>query len=225
LYFDIDLSYNNAEINMTLMRTGSVSSLLIVVLNFTWYVVALALAGMTCIVLITPWVDVQSASSKIDIPVSFDLDGHTLQVNAPDVGVQDARIEHARASMSFRPPSKAAVVMLLTFVATMLGLLLWVIGQLRAVLRTLRDRRPFAPENASRIRGVGYAIIVLEFARTALVFGTNSYAMAHFSANGIRFDARPDFNLFALIHGLIILAIAEVFRAGTRLDEDQSLTI
>jgi Protein of unknown function (DUF2975) len=28
-----------------------------------------------------------------------------------------------------------------------------------------------------------------------------------------------------IIYGLIILVIAEVFRAGTRLDEEQSLTI
>ena len=30
---------------------------------------------------------------------------------------------------------------------------------------------------------------------------------------------------FAIVLGLIILAIAEVFAAGTRLDEDQALTI
>ena len=49
--------------------------------------------------------------------------------------------------------------------------------------------------------------------------------MTHFSANGLRFDARPDLNILTIVHGLIILAIAEVFRTGTRLDEDQSLTI
>jgi hypothetical protein len=31
--------------------------------------------------------------------------------------------------------------------------------------------------------------------------------------------------VFAIINGLIILVIAEVFREGTRLDEDRSLTI
>ena len=30
---------------------------------------------------------------------------------------------------------------------------------------------------------------------------------------------------FAIIDGVIILVIAEVFRAGTRLDEEQSLTV
>ncbi len=58
-----------------------------------------------------------------------------------------------------------------------------------------------------------------------IVFFENYYAMTHFSANGLRFDARPDVNVFAIIYGLIILVIAEVFRAGTRLDEEQSLTV
>ena len=38
-------------------------------------------------------------------------------------------------------------------------------------------------------------------------------------------DASPHLNIHTIVHGSIILAIAEVFRAGTRLDEDQSLTI
>ena len=49
--------------------------------------------------------------------------------------------------------------------------------------------------------------------------------MTHFAADGLQFMARPDLSVFAIVHGLIILALAEVFRAETRLDEDQSLTI
>lgn len=203
----------------------SVSSLLVVVLNVAWYFVGIALVLIACIILVTAWGNHQSEGTKIDIPVSFSVDPQALQVRAPSLGVKAAEIEHVRASMSFPPPSKASVVAPLGLVLLMLGLILWLIGQLRAVLRTLRDRRPFAPENATRIRKIGYAVILVELARTALVFSANSYAMTHFSANGLRFDARPDLNLIAIVHGLIILAIAEVFRAGTRLDEDQSLTI
>ena len=103
--------------------------------------------------------------------------------------------------------------------------MLWVLGQLRAVFRTLRDGQPFVPANATRIRWIAFAVIVGELARSAIVFFENYYAMTHFSADGLRFDARPDLNVFAIINGLIILVIAEVFRAGTRLDEEQSLTV
>jgi hypothetical protein len=49
--------------------------------------------------------------------------------------------------------------------------------------------------------------------------------MTHFFAPGLRFNARPNLSVVTIVHGLIILALAEVFRTGTRLDEDQSLTI
>jgi hypothetical protein len=44
--------------------------------------------------------------------------------------------------------------------------------------------------------------------------------MTHFSAEGLGFVARPDLNVLTIINGLIILVIAEVFRSGTRLDEE-----
>jgi Protein of unknown function (DUF2975) len=166
-------------------------------------------------------------SGRIDIPVSFDVDARAVQVSAPALGVGAAEIQHVRGSMSFPPPplSKASVSGLLAFVAVTLAFILWVLSQLIAVFRSLRDRQPFVPDNAIRIRRIGYAVIAGELARAILVFSANSYAMTHFSADGLRFDARPDVNLLAIIHGLIILAIAEVFRAGTRLNEEQSLTI
>jgi hypothetical protein len=107
----------------------------------------------------------------------------------------------------------------------MFALSLWVIGTLRAVFRTLRDGRPFVRANATRIRSIAWLVIIGELARSAFVFFENYYVMMHFSADGLRFDARPDLNFFAIINGLIILVIAEVFRAGTRLDEEQSLTV
>ena len=206
------------------MRKPSLSSFLIVVLNAAWYFVALALVLTTCLVVVSPWLQLGD-NTAIDIPVSFNVDARTVQVSAPALGVEAAKIQHVRGSMSFPPPSSASVAGPMALVAVMLALLLWVLSQLVAVFRTLRDGRPFVPDNATRIRRIGYAVIVGELARAALVFSANSYAMNHFSATGLHFDARPDLNLFPIVHGLLILAIAEVFRAGTRLDEDQSLTI
>jgi len=126
----------------------------------------------------------------------------------------------------FSPPRGASLLMpVLLGLVVMFEVALFVVGQLRAVFRTLRDGRPFVPANAVRIRWIAFAVIAGEVGRAVVMYSSNYYVMTHFSANGLRFDARPDVNFFTFIHGLIILAIAEVFRAGTRLDEDQSLTI
>ena len=111
------------------------------------------------------------------------------------------------------------------FVILMLAGALWVLHQLRAVFSTLRDGQPFVPANATRIRWIGWTVILGELTRAAVTYLTNTFAASHFSADGLRFTARADVNLFAIVNGLIILVLAEVFREGTRLDEDQSLTV
>ena len=213
------------------MRKASISSFLVILLNVAWYIVALAMVltiGLAGISAVHDIGDRRSGGrgTVIDIPVSFSVDARVLPVSAPSLGIEGAQIEHVRGQLKFSPPLGASLVApALVGLAIMLALVLFVVGQLRAVFRTLRDGRPFVPANAARIRWIAFAVIAGEIARTAVVYSSNSHVMTHFSANGLRFDARPDLSILTIVHGLIILAIAEVFRVGTRLDEDQSLTI
>lgn len=209
---------------MGVKRKASVSSFLTMLLNVGWYVVALALTLTTCLAVVSAFHDVRDA--EIDIPVSFSVDARALPVSAPSLGIEAAQIQNVRGSLKFPPPPGASLVApVLLGLAIMLAVVLFVLGQLRAVFRTLRDGQPFVPANSTRIRWIALVVIFGELARAAVVFFANSYAMTYFSANGLRFDARPDLNVLTIIHGLIILAIAEVFRTGTRLNEDQTLTI
>ena len=217
LYINTYLSYNDA------MRKPSISSLLVVVLNLAWYVVALALVLAICLAAVAAFHGI--AGGETDIPVSFSIDAQALPLRAPSLGIERAQLENARGSLKFSPPPGASwFAPALTGLALMLAAVLFVVGQLRAVIRTLRDGRPFVPANATRIRWIGFAVIAGELARAAIIYSTNSYAMTYFRQRpAVRRPA--DLNVVTIVHGLIILAIAEVFRTGTRLDEDQSLTI
>jgi hypothetical protein len=200
-------------------------SLLVVLLNVAWWMVALAMALTICLAGFSTLAPVRGG--QLDIPVSFSVDPRALPVRAPSLGIEGAQIEHVRGTVKFSPPAGASLVVFpaLLGIFVMFALALFVVGQLRAVLRTLRDSRPFVAANATRIRWIAMAVIAGEVGRALIVYASNSYVTTHFSASGLQFDARPDVNVLTLIHALIILAIAEVFRAGTRLDEDQSLTI
>jgi len=231
---------------MKAMGKDSVSSFLTLLLGAGWYVVALGLALVSCLVVLLPFINVPGM--KVTIPVSFTVDARTHTVKALDttdaqgrdvrvggapgfgfeIGDENVNTEpqiHVRGSLRFPTRSRAFfggnAVLLIVFLALLLG----VLGQLRAVFRTLRDGQPFVQANATRIRWIGLAVIVIEVARSAIVFFENYYAMTHFTAERLRFDAWPDINAFAILDGVIILVIAEVFRAGTRLDEEQSLTV
>jgi hypothetical protein len=229
---------------MKTMGQGSVSSFLAGLLNVGWYVAALGLGTVLCVVVVTMFR--AGEGLEIIIPVSFTLDDPGHPVTSPSLGIGEVHIQETygigftvggkfraldplrlRVRGSLRFPTQedaflAANAAILIFNGT---LLLWVVGQLRAIFRTVRDGQPFVAANAMRLRWIAFAVIGYEVARAAVAFFENYYAMTHFTGEGLRFDARPDLNVLALVNGLIILGIAEVFRAGTRLDEDQSLTI
>ncbi len=112
-----------------------------------------------------------------------------------------------------------SLIVILAFVA-------YTLAQLQGVLRTLvRDKTPFVPANAARIRWLGLAVIIGSLFVSAIVFVENTWARANLNLPGVTFDALPTIDFGTIFYGLIILVIAEVFRAGTQLDEDQSLTI
>ncbi|HUP40196.1 MAG TPA: DUF2975 domain-containing protein [Vicinamibacterales bacterium] len=208
---------------MRLTGKASVSSFLAFLLNVACYGVATIIVIASALTVISLFIDIHGA--EIDLPVSFHVNGRALPINAASLGIE-AHIHDAHGSLKFRPPKGNLVVpAVLLGVTVMLGIVLWGLSQLKAVFRTLRDGQPFVAANAIRIRSVALIVIFGELARTALMFAANLYATTHFSASGLQFDAQPDLNFLAIIHGLIILVIAEVFRTGTQLDEDQSLTI
>ena len=220
---------------MKAIGKGSLASFLAILLNVGWYGVACVLAvalvvgvlGLDIAVQMGPEgsPSLEGPGVKMAIPVSFTVDTDTHRITAPSLGIGEAQIQNARGTLGFRPRKGTFRVANLAIVIAMLALAMWVLGQLRAVFRTLRDGQPFVPANTTRIRRIAWAVIIGEIARSAVVFFENYYVMTHFQADGLRFSAHSEFNVFAIINGLIILVIAEVFRAGTRLDEEQSLTV
>ena len=227
---------------------GHIVTFLAFVVSVSWYFVAAGLAVTACLVAVSPFIGL--TNMRLTIPVSFSVDpaiirvtpslpaadqgsGQTIRLGSDgfafEVGRErDSRREpqiRVRGSLRFPTQSRGLFFGAAILLVAVLSAILWVLGQLRAVFRTLRDGQPFVAANSTRIRQIAFAVILGEAARSALVFATNYYASTHFAAEGLRFDARPDFNIPAIFYGLIILVIAEVFRTGSRLDEEQSLTV
>jgi Protein of unknown function (DUF2975) len=174
----------------------------------------------------------------VTVPVSFTLDSPTqirtgrtgfgFQIfNGKQQAKQDGKgwIDRVDGSLKIPAASRPFIAANAVVLIVILAFVLYVIDQLRAVLKTLIHGTPFVAENAIRIRRVAFAVIIGECARSLLVFTENHYAMTNVVIPGLKFDAWPRLSFWTIIYGLIILVIAEVFRAGTRLDQEQSLTI
>ena len=221
---------------------GSTASHLVTLLNIVWYTVAGVLAITVVVVVVSLFADIRGLeltplppSFGVDapdhnnwtltVPVSLAVDPPTGTVTSKSLGIGNAEIKDLRGSLKFpirRGPFFLANAVLLVLA---MAFFLWIAGQLRAVVRTVRDGKPFIALNATRMRRIGWGLIIGELTTAIVVFGESAYAMQHFSIEGLRLSARPDFSVFAIVQGMIVLVIAEVFRAGTRLEEDQSLTV
>jgi len=208
---------------MRILGKWSISSFLMVLVTAASLFLALVLALTMVLVTVSPFFPIGNA--QVSVPVSFSVDPQTVPMTSPSLNVERAQIRGAHAELLFRPAGRLFLAAPAGVIVGMVVLAILVLDQLRAVFRTLRDGRPFVPANATRIRRIAYAVIGAELARAAVVWTSHRYVAARFAAAGLRFDARPELNILALVAGLIILVIAEVFRVGTRLDEEQSLTI
>jgi len=230
------------ELEMKVTGARSISSYLLVLLSIFWYMVAIVLVvavvvfGLSFvrtihgleITAVPPSFEVKEGESggRLTIPVSLAMEDDRPAA-APALGIKAAEIRDLRGSLRFPVPVRSrrfffANAMLLIL---MLTVALWGVHLLQGLLRTVRDGHPFVVANARRVRTIGWLVIGGEIARAVIVFLENDYARRYFSVEGLQFTAHADFSVSAIVEGLIILVIAEVFRAGTRLDEDQSLTV
>ena len=225
---------------MNVTRPRSPVSFLIILLHVVRAAVAIVLVVAAAVVVLAWFADIRGLELTVlppsfgvspeahnnwtlTIPVSVAIDGG--RIAAPSIGIERADLHDLRGSLRF-PLQRGRVFILNSLVLILvMGVGLWLITELQRILRTVRDGKPFAPSNATRVRRIAWVLIAGEFVRAAIVYLENSYAASHFTAEGFRFTASPDLSVGAIVEGLIILVIAEVFRAGTRLDEDQSLTV
>ena len=163
--------------------------------------------------------------THMTIPVRFYVDTNSHNVTAPSLGINRAELRDTHGSLRFPAPEGPFLFVNAGFLIALFVCAFWGLEQLHRVFGTLRKGRPFVHANAKRLRRVAAAVFAGELLRASLVAFNQYYAKTHFSAQGLLFDWSFNIDFFAVVLGLIILAIAEVFATGTRLDEDQALTI
>jgi hypothetical protein len=163
--------------------------------------------------------------TRMTIPVRFYVDADAHRITAPAIGVDRAELIDTQGSLRFPAPKGYFLFVNAAFLCALLLLALLGLQKLHAVFGTLRQGQPFVHANASRLRWVAGTIIGGEVLGAAMNAFDQLYAKTHFTAAGLLFDWSFNIDFFAVVLGFVVLAIAEVFAAGTRLDEDQALTI
>lgn len=158
---------------------------------------------------------------SLAVPVRFQLDPASHSFSTTQSGVRAVSISKAQgeltvAGVTSRDVSWAALGLAVIALATVF----FILGLLRAVLRTLKDQSPFVKRNSARIRTIGLTLILGQLANAALGAWLASRVTRGISIAGVAFDNTPSINIWVLFAGLVLIVLAEVFRLGADMRGD-----
>ena len=149
------------------------------------------------------------------------------------VGVDDKQnvnIQNGRVIINEEP-----VTFLLSFGLRMIVLASYIIPilLLRKFFHSLSNQKIFVGENATRLRWLGLTIVAFELALGILKCANHQYFIYRHKAEGLPVLVNVtgfglELNFFRLeifFIGFAILVIAEVFRCGVEMKEEQDLTV
>jgi hypothetical protein len=104
--------------------------------------------------------------------------------------------------------------------------LAWLMWLVRAVTYTLGTNRVFSFQNVRRIQGIGLLVIVIKLLSLTPWWLAKAYIIGVLNKNHIHFTTNSHYTLInELFLGVLIIGLAEVFRQGMMLKEEQALTI
>jgi len=110
--------------------------------------------------------------------------------------------------------------------AGFLSLAAYGIGLLRSVFRSLRSGSPFVAANARRLHRMGLTVLAIEALRilvTTTLIAPEMKALDSVEGQGWRVDVGPSWTIVFV--ACVFLILAEVFRRGTEMQDEQELTV
>jgi len=200
---------------MKALGKGSLASIVKVLLDICWVVlwVALVCVGLGALGYLAFLGLVGSGLVEGPLPLGEDshlsVKGETIDLTYENLG---------GASWPIVIPGLATALVAV-------GGALIIVDRLRRLFQTFTSGEPFRRENAIHLRVIWITMLVIELSRYALFAAIASIVavFGHPDQSVLKFD--PSLNLTTWMSILVLIVLAEVFREGARLKEEQELTI
>lgn len=212
------------EGDVRLLGRKSVSSFLRVLVEIAWYGLILAAIILLAAGVLTV-LDVSPPGMRLSLwTVPFEIDPSVYQIRAGELGGA-GQIVDATGELVLRDPARWLTLTVVLGALVGVGFGLVAIDQLRRIFRTLIAGEPFVVENVGRIRVIAGIIIGLEIFEAAVRFVSSLFLRSQLVSDGITFRSDVNLQMGAIFAGLVLLVLAEIFRIGAELREDQALTV
>ena len=199
--------------SMRALGKGSLASFMRVALEIVWVVLWIAAAGLA--------LGAVGYAALMIVIASGALPADVLDVGAATIQLGPVTL-HAESDERFILPVVAPA--LLAAGVAIAGALV-IVSRLRRLFANFTSGEPFSADNAGHLRVIWITMLVMELSRYAIA-GIVIVLVSLFDASEtteIEIQAPVNFMTWGAIFVLIVLA--EVFREGARLKEEQELTI
>lgn len=202
---------------MKALGKGSIASIVRVGLTIAWVVLWVAAAGIAIAAISYGAVLVLVANGAID-PALLEGGGGDIDLGGESGG--DFHVTYDQPGGGTWP----VVVPALLIAAVAVAGSLVIVWRLRKLFDSFTTGEPFRRENATHLRVIWITMMAIELSRYVLMAVTG-VLLANFGAPDVEanYTFSVDFSTWGSI--LILIVLAEVFREGARLKEEQELTI
>lgn len=184
----------------------SVSSFLRISLNIIW------------------WMGIIVSILFILFSIVFIFIGPPEYIKTPTFSIDNDIIRVEFSSAIVKDP-KAMFLSFLPLGAVMLGLGMGIVFQIQKIFKTLAAGNPFILENAKRLKKISLFIFSGVFFQFITGSVMERLIVSNVKVEGVVFSVKQSVNIGGILIGLMILVLAEIFRQGTLLKEEQDLTI
>jgi hypothetical protein len=112
-----------------------------------------------------------------------------------------------------------------SYTAAGVGLVLLAVHHLRRIFRRVREGAPFDAANARGLRWVGLALVAIALLNGFAELIASIAIRGGLTTDRIAIATGLHFNGTSIFVGLSLVALAEVFRRGTELEDEQALVV
>jgi hypothetical protein len=192
---------------------GSIASWLEIALNIVWVILWVLLAGV--VVGAVAYAVVMGLIAAGILPAAL-LEGGR------------GHVQSGGASISFDTDGGMAwqiVAPALAAAAAAVAGGLIIVDRLKRLFASFRSAEPFRKENATHLRVIWVTMLAIELSRYVLLGLTGLLIATFGEPTGTNWTFNLHINLMTIAAILVLIVLAEVFREGARLREEQDLTI
>jgi len=196
-----------------------------ITLRIVFYIFILGATFFMGKTLMGPILGVSDYSSGLSTPMEFSVpEQGTATFNSNQV--VPVKIVGGRGVVQINRPVPNVLLIpffILNFI--FFGLILWIVYSLWKIVQSVRQKNPFTSTNGKRLRIIAFSMVGIELIRGLADLTKMLYLepRLHFETILIRSDI--SISLRVIIAGLVILVIAEAFRIGAEITEEQELTV